>query len=49
LFEKLEVRNRAQAIALFLEMKHGSWTAATPSGRQIDPPGPGRSKKPPRD
>lgn len=33
LFEKLEVRNRAQAIALFLEMKHGAWTApAAPGG-----------------
>lgn len=49
LFEKLEVRNRAQAIALFLEMKHGSWSAATPSGRPVDAPGPGRAKKPPRD
>ena len=28
LFEKLEVRNRAQAIALFLEMKHGAWPGA---------------------
>ena len=33
LFEKLEVRNRAQAIALFLEMKHGSWPA---SGRPVE-------------
>ncbi len=33
LFEKLEVRNRAQAIALFLEMKHGSWPGLTASGR----------------
>lgn len=49
LFEKLEVRNRAQAIALFLEMKHGSWTAATPGGRSVDPAGAPRSKKPPRD
>jgi two-component system nitrate/nitrite response regulator NarP len=49
LFEKLEVRNRAQAIALFLEMKHGSWSAATPTGRPIDGPGSGgRSKKQPQ-
>jgi two-component system nitrate/nitrite response regulator NarP len=37
LFEKLEVRNRAQAIALFLEMKHGSWPSnAQSSGRNLD-------------
>ncbi|MBU3889541.1 response regulator transcription factor [Methylosinus sporium] len=47
LFEKLEVRNRAQAIALFLEMKHGSWSAATPGGR-AETAG-ARGKKPPRD
>ncbi len=37
LFEKLEVRNRAQAIALFLEMKHGAWPGgATSGGRNLD-------------
>jgi two-component system nitrate/nitrite response regulator NarP len=37
LFEKLDVRNRAQAIALFLEMKHGAWPGgAASSGRNID-------------
>ncbi len=37
LFEKLEVRNRAQAIALFLEMKHGSWLmGVSPGGRGVD-------------
>lgn len=32
LFEKLDVRNRAQAIALFLEMKHGSYQTGSQSG-----------------
>jgi DNA-binding NarL/FixJ family response regulator len=36
LFEKLEVRNRAQAIALFLEMKHGSWPGGS-GGRSMEP------------
>lgn len=36
LFEKLEVRNRAQAIALFLEMKHGSWPGGS-GGRNMEP------------
>lgn len=44
LFEKLEVRNRAQAIALFLEMKHGSWPAGVGGGRGVDAPG-ARGKK----
>ncbi len=35
LFEKLEVRNRAQAIAMFLEMKHGSWPVGA-GGRSVD-------------
>jgi len=48
LFEKLEVRNRAQAIALFLEMKHGSWTAATPGARP-EASGGARSRKSSRD
>lgn len=39
LFEKLDVRNRAQAIAFFLEMKHGAWpNGAASSGRNIDGP-----------
>jgi DNA-binding NarL/FixJ family response regulator len=36
LFEKLEVRNRAQAIAMFLEMKHGAWSAG---GRAVEAQG----------
>ncbi|PPD46277.1 MAG: DNA-binding response regulator [Methylocystis sp.] len=36
LFEKLEVRNRAQAIALFLEMKHGAYPGGG-GGRSIEP------------
>ncbi|CAN2534458.1 HTH-type+transcriptional+regulator+MalT [Methylocapsa aurea] len=48
LFEKLEVRNRAQAIALFLEMKHGSWTGATPGGR-AESAGAARARKSSRD
>ena len=38
LFEKLDVRNRSQAIALFLEMKHGSWSGAGAGGRNQDGP-----------
>lgn len=38
LFEKLDVRNRSQAIALFLEMKHGSWSGAGSGGRNQDGP-----------
>jgi len=46
LFEKLDVRNRAQAIALFLEMKHGSWPSALgQSARGVEAPGPGRGRK----
>jgi two-component system nitrate/nitrite response regulator NarP len=47
LFEKLEVRNRAQAIALFLEMKHGAWSASAPGVRGPDGGGPSRGKKGP--
>ena len=43
LFEKLEVRNRAQAIALFLEMKHGSWPA---SGRPMEAAPSARGRRP---
>jgi DNA-binding NarL/FixJ family response regulator len=40
LFEKLDVRNRAQAIALFLEMKHGAWPGGgVSSGRNLDSSG----------
>lgn len=47
LFEKLDVRNRAQAIAMFLEMKHGSWSAGpAPGGRGADAPGSPRARKP---
>jgi len=47
LFEKLEVRNRAQAIALFLEMKHGAWSAggAPASGRATDAAGAVRGRR----
>jgi DNA-binding NarL/FixJ family response regulator len=39
LFEKLDVKNRAQAIALFLEMKHGTWPAGQGAGgRGFDQP-----------
>lgn len=38
LFEKLDVRNRSQAIALFLEMKHGSWPGSGSGGRNLDGP-----------
>jgi two-component system nitrate/nitrite response regulator NarP len=47
LFEKLEVRNRAQAIALFLEMKHGAWSASAPGARGADVGGAPRGKKGP--
>ncbi len=46
LFEKLEVRNRAQAIALFLEMKHGSWPSSVGlGGRGAESPGGPRGRK----
>jgi two-component system, NarL family, nitrate/nitrite response regulator NarP len=46
LFEKLEVRNRAQAIALFLEMKHGSWPTGLGQGaRGVEAAGPGRGRR----
>jgi two-component system nitrate/nitrite response regulator NarP len=46
LFEKLDVRNRAQAIALYLEMKHGAWSAGpSQGGRGVETPTLGRSKK----
>jgi two-component system nitrate/nitrite response regulator NarP len=46
LFEKLDVRNRAQAIALFLEMKHGAWPAgAQAGGRGPDSSGSTRGRK----
>ena len=38
LFEKLDVRNRAQAIALFLEMKHGAYPGGA-GGRSMEPAG----------
>ena len=45
LFDKLDVRNRSQAIALFLEMKHGSWSSGS-SGRNLDgPPTGGRGRR----
>jgi two-component system nitrate/nitrite response regulator NarP len=47
LFEKLEVRNRAQAIALFLEMKHGAWSASAPGSRGPEGAGAARGKKGP--
>lgn len=47
LFEKLEVRNRAQAIALFLEMKHGAWSASAPGARGPESAGAPRGKKGP--
>jgi two-component system nitrate/nitrite response regulator NarP len=46
LFEKLEVRNRAQAISLFLEMKHGAWSSAAPGARGPET-GASRGKKGP--
>jgi len=46
LFEKLDVRNRAQAIALFLEMKHGAWSAgSSPGGRGGEASGAARGRK----
>ncbi|MBI1867612.1 MAG: response regulator transcription factor [Methylocystis sp.] len=48
LFEKLQVRNRAQAIALFLEMKHGAWSAAPAlGGRGVESGGSARIRKSP--
>jgi two-component system, NarL family, nitrate/nitrite response regulator NarP len=47
LFEKLEVRNRAQAIALFLEMKHGAWSSSAVGARGPDGGGSPRGKKGP--
>lgn len=47
LFEKLEVRNRAQAIALFLEMKHGAWSSSAAGARSPDSGGSPRGKKSP--
>jgi len=38
LFEKLDVKNRAQAIAMFLEMKHGSWPSGPGAGGRFDAP-----------
>jgi two-component system nitrate/nitrite response regulator NarP len=47
LFEKLEVRNRAQAIAMFLEMKHGAWTPGGGQGsRGLESAGSSRGRKP---
>jgi two-component system nitrate/nitrite response regulator NarP len=46
LFEKLEVRNRAQAISLFLEMKHGAWSPA-PGSRGSESGGSPRGRKGP--
>ena len=47
LFEKLDVRNRAQAIALFLEMKHGSWPGggASSGGRSLEGPSGPRARR----
>ena len=46
LFEKLDVRNRAQAIALFLEMKHGAWpVGAQAGGRGAELSGSTRGRK----
>jgi len=45
LFEKLEVRNRAQAIALFLELKHGSWPASPGAGGRPESSGAARGRK----
>ncbi len=46
LFEKLDVRNRAQAIALFLEMKHGSWpSGSSQGGRSVEPSSGARSRR----
>ena len=48
LFEKLEVRNRAQAIAMFLEMKHGSWPSiGGQGGRGLESGGAARGRKSP--
>ncbi|MFO1123915.1 MAG: helix-turn-helix transcriptional regulator [Methylocystis sp.] len=44
LFEKLEVRNRAQAIALFLEMKHGAYPGGA-GGRSMEPAGASRGRR----
>lgn len=44
LFEKLEVRNRAQAIALFLEMKHGAYPGGA-GGRSMEPSGSSRARR----
>jgi two-component system nitrate/nitrite response regulator NarP len=44
LFEKLEVRNRAQAIALFLEMKHGAYPGGG-GGRSMEPAGSSRGRR----
>jgi two-component system, NarL family, nitrate/nitrite response regulator NarP len=47
LFEKLEVRNRAQAIAMFLEMKHGAWPPSGGQGpRGLETSGASRGRKP---
>ncbi len=47
LFEKLEVRNRAQAIAMFLEMKHGAWPSSGGLGaRGLETSGSTRGRKP---
>ena len=47
LFEKLEVRNRAQAIAMFLEMKHGAWPPSGGQGpRGLETSGSSRGRKP---
>jgi two-component system nitrate/nitrite response regulator NarP len=46
LFEKLEVRNRAQAIALFLEMKHGAWPGGgAVGGRNLEGAGGARARR----
>lgn len=45
LFEKLDVRNRAQAIALFLEMKHGSWSGGSGGRNPEAPPAGARSRR----
>lgn len=45
LFEKLEVRNRAQAIALFLEMKHGAWPGGAAGGRNLEGAGGHRGRR----
>ncbi|MFY9628787.1 MAG: response regulator transcription factor [Methylocystis sp.] len=46
LFEKLDVRNRAQAIALFLEMKHGNWPSSSgQNARAVDPSSGARGRR----